>query len=83
MDEHWVLKRQRTDGISNEVIDDWYDLARANGAIGGKLVGAGGGGFLLFYSNEPMRLRGAMTDVGLSEVRFGFDHDGSIVLLRE
>lgn len=83
MDEHWQLKRNRSEGMSNTVIDDWYDLARANGAVGGKLVGAGGGGFLLFYSTEPMRLRAAMTDTGLSEVRFGFDHDGSIVLLRE
>jgi D-glycero-alpha-D-manno-heptose-7-phosphate kinase len=82
MHEHWELKRQRSAGISNEQIDSWYQLARAHGALGGKLVGAGAGGFLLFYSPEPARLRRALANVGLNEVRFGFDYDGSIVLLR-
>jgi D-glycero-alpha-D-manno-heptose-7-phosphate kinase len=82
MHEHWELKRQRSAGISNEQIDSWYQLARQHGALGGKLVGAGAGGFLLFYSPEPARLRRGLEDVGLNEVRFGFDYDGSIVLLR-
>ncbi len=82
MHEHWELKRQRSTGISNEQIDAWYQLARKHGALGGKLVGAGAGGFLLFYSPEPARLRRGLEDVGLNEVRFGFDYDGSIVLLR-
>jgi D-glycero-alpha-D-manno-heptose-7-phosphate kinase len=82
MHEHWEMKRGRTKGMSNDVIDRWYELGLANGALGGKLVGAGGGGFLLFYSPDPMRLRSAMTGAGLAEVRFSFDHDGSIVLLR-
>ena len=82
MHEHWEMKRGRSEGMSNGVIDEWYELGRANGALGGKLVGAGGGGFLLFYSPDPMRLRTAMSDAGLAEVRFSFDHDGSIVLLR-
>ena len=82
MHEHWELKRQRSAGISNDQIDSWYQLARKHGALGGKLVGAGAGGFLLFYSPEPARLRRGLEDVGLNEVRFGFDYDGSIVLLR-
>ena len=82
MHEHWVQKRQRSDGITNPQIDEWYELGRRNGAIGGKLVGAGAGGFMLFYAAEPRRLRAALSGVGLSEVRFGFDHDGSVVLAR-
>jgi D-glycero-alpha-D-manno-heptose-7-phosphate kinase len=83
MHEHWELKRARTAGMSNDKIDDWYALARANGARGGKLVGAGAGGFLLFYADEPAVLRRAMSDAGLAEVRFSFDHDGSTVILRD
>jgi D-glycero-alpha-D-manno-heptose-7-phosphate kinase len=82
MDEHWQLKRRRSEGMTNDAIDDWYALARRGGALGGKLVGAGAGGFLLFYSPEPARLRRSLAEAGLDEVRFGFDHDGSIVLLR-
>ncbi len=82
MHEHWEHKRARSKGISNPEIDQWYETARANGAIGGKLVGAGAGGFLLFYAEDPRRLRAAMAECGLPEVRFGFDHDGSVVLAR-
>jgi D-glycero-alpha-D-manno-heptose-7-phosphate kinase len=82
MDEHWSHKRKRTQGISNAQIDEWYAIARANGALGGKLVGAGAGGFMLFYAEDPRRVRRAMTEAGLPEVRFGFDHDGSVVLAR-
>jgi D-glycero-alpha-D-manno-heptose-7-phosphate kinase len=82
MHEHWLRKRERTRGISSDEIDGWYELARANGALGGKLVGAGAGGFLLFYADSPRQVRRAMVGAGLSEVRFGFDHDGSVVLAR-
>lgn len=82
MHEHWVHKRQRTVGISSAEIDDWYELARQNGALGGKLVGAGAGGFLMFYAADPARLRKAMATAGLPEVRFGFDYDGAVVLAR-
>jgi D-glycero-alpha-D-manno-heptose-7-phosphate kinase len=82
MHEHWTYKRHRSDGISNPQIDEWYELARRNGALGGKLVGAGAGGFLLFYAEDPRRVRAAMSGAGLPEVRFGFDHDGSVVLAR-
>lgn len=83
MHEHWQLKQRRTPGMSNPVIDGWYELALQNGATGGKLVGAGAGGFLLLYAPDPPVLRHAMTDAGLDEVRFSFDHDGSIVHLRD
>ena len=82
MHEHWVHKRERSRGITNPEIDRWYEVARANGAVGGKLVGAGAGGFLLFYASDPGRVRRAMTSAGLTEVRFGFDFDGAVVLAR-
>jgi D-glycero-alpha-D-manno-heptose-7-phosphate kinase len=83
MHEHWLRKRERSQGMSNENVDRWYDLAMANGAIGGKLVGAGGGGFLLFYADDQKALRAAMKQEGLAEVRFGFDFDGSTVVARD
>ena len=80
MHEHWEHKRRRSAGMSNPRIDEWYELGRTNGAIGGKLVGAGGGGFLMFYAEERDRLRTAMHQAGLDEVRFRFDFDGTRVL---
>ena len=80
MHEHWEHKKRRSAGMSNQQIDEWYELARRNGAIGGKLVGAGGGGFLLFYAEDHRRLREAMTKAGLEEVRFRFDFEGTKVL---
>jgi D-glycero-alpha-D-manno-heptose-7-phosphate kinase len=81
MHEHWEHKKRRTTGVSNPQIDRWYSVARQNGAIGGKIVGAGGGGFLLFYASDPNRLRLAMSQEGLDEVRFGFDFEGTKVVL--
>lgn len=80
MHEHWEHKKRRSGGMSNPHIDEWYELGRKHGAIGGKLVGAGGGGFLLFYSEEHRRLREAMSNAGLEEVRFRFDFEGTKVL---
>ncbi len=80
MHEHWEHKKRRSGGMSNPEIDEWYELACANGALGGKLVGAGGGGFLLFYAENHSRLRRAMAEAGLEEVRFRFDFDGTKVL---
>lgn len=82
MHEHWEHKKKRSGMMSNPNIDRWYTLGRESGALGGKLVGAGAGGFLLFYTREPRRLRRAMTNAGLAEVRFTFDSDGSVVLVR-
>jgi len=80
MHEHWERKRERSHGMSNPQIDEWYELGRDAGAIGGKLVGAGGGGFLMFYAPEPQRVRAAMAKAGLDEVRFRFDFDGTRVV---
>ncbi|HMC78463.1 MAG TPA: hypothetical protein VKH34_15045 [Vicinamibacterales bacterium] len=80
MHEHWEHKRARSKGMSNAQIDEWYELGRQNGALGGKLVGAGGGGFLLFYSENHRQLRAAMATAGLEEVRFRFDFEGTKVL---
>ena len=77
MHEHWEHKKKRSGGMSNPKIDEWYALARENGAIGGKLVGAGGGGFLMFYTENRERLKEAMAAVGLEEVRFRFDFEGT------
>jgi len=81
MQEHWEHKRRRSHGMSNGQIDEWYELARRSGAVGGKLVGAGGGGFLMFYATERNRLRRAMANAGLQEVRFRFDFEGTKVVL--
>jgi D-glycero-alpha-D-manno-heptose-7-phosphate kinase len=83
MHEHWVRKRERSKGMSRPEIDEAYDAALANGALGGKLTGAGGGGFLVVYASDPKSVRKKMTELGLPEVRFGFDHDGSTLLVRE
>jgi D-glycero-alpha-D-manno-heptose-7-phosphate kinase len=80
MNVHWDWKKQRSGGMSNRDIDTWYELARANGALGGKLIGAGGGGFLMFYAEDKGRLRRAMADTGLREVRFRFDFEGTKVV---
>ena len=80
MHEHWEHKKRRSSGMSNPQIDEWYELGRRNGAIGGKLVGAGGGGFLMFYAEDHRRLRAAMAAAGLEEVRFRFDFEGTKVL---
>ena len=66
--------------MSNPQIDEWYDYALKNGAMGGKMIGAGGGGFLLFYTKEKERLREAMKATGMSEVRFRFEREGAKVL---
>jgi len=81
MDLHWQRKKQRSGGMSNLKINEWYDLARANGALGGKLIGAGGGGFLMFYAEEKTRLRHAMAKAGLQEVRFRFDFEGTKLVI--
>jgi D-glycero-alpha-D-manno-heptose-7-phosphate kinase len=81
MHEHWEHKKRRSGRMSNEQIDAWYALGRRNGAVGGKLVGAGGGGFLMFYATDRNLLRHTMADAGLEEVRFKFDFEGTKVIL--
>ncbi len=80
MHEHWEHKRKRSKGMSNPDIDEWYELGMKNGGLGGKLVGAGGGGFLMFYTEDRNRLRHAMSKARLEEVRFRFDFEGTKVL---
>ena len=77
MDVHWQHKKKRSNNMSNLKINEWYDLAMQNGAIGGKLIGAGGGGFLMFYSEDKSNLRKTMRSIGLKEVRFSFDFEGT------
>lgn len=80
--EHWETKKKRSNGVSNPQIDEWYELALKNGAVGGKLVGAGGGGFLLFYASDARRLRSTMTGAGLRELRLALDVEGTAVVNR-
>lgn len=82
MHVHWQHKKKRTPGMSNGHIDQYYELARENGALGGKLIGAGGGGFLMFYTEDKTRLRRAMADAGLREVRFRLDFEGTKVVIQ-
>lgn len=80
--EHWMAKRGTADSMTTNIIDRWYMLGIENGAIGGKLIGAGGGGFLMFYvENNKSGVRRAMAGEGLREVRFGFSMEGSKIIV--
>ena len=81
MHEHWVNKKNRSVGMSNSVIDEWYELGIKNGAIGGKIVGAGGGGFLMFIAHDRNKLRHTMNKIGLSELRFSYDFEGTKLVM--
>jgi D-glycero-alpha-D-manno-heptose-7-phosphate kinase len=81
MHEHWEHKKRRSGGISNPKVDEWYELGMKNGAVGGKLVGAGGGGFLMFMAHDRNKLRHTMAAAGLEEVRFRFDFEGTKVMM--
>jgi len=83
LDMHWRTKKRRSSKITDPRIDRWYDVARDNGALGGKLMGAGGGGFFLFYcpNSHKGQLRKAMTREGLREMPFDFDYEGAKVLV--
>ncbi len=79
MHEHWLHKRKRSPGMANEHIDRLYELARNSGVVGGKLVGAGGGGFLLLYARRPEDTRRAMASAGAFELAFDFEFGGAYV----
>jgi D-glycero-alpha-D-manno-heptose-7-phosphate kinase len=81
MHEHWEHKKSRSFGMTSDFIDDAYAQAIQAGAVGGKLVGAGGGGFLMFYADDKEMLRRKMSELGLEEVRFQFDFEGTKVIL--
>jgi len=81
-DEHWKFKKRLAKGISNPHFDEIYEIAKKNGALGGKITGAGGGGFFLFYCEENQnKLRKTMKNAGLKEMRFDFDYEGTKVLV--
>jgi D-glycero-alpha-D-manno-heptose-7-phosphate kinase len=82
MREHWDHKKVRSESMSNPEIDSLYDLALANGAIGGKLVGAGGGGFFMFVAEAKRRLRRALLGAGLREVRYRLDFEGTKTIVQ-
>lgn len=81
MNEHWEHKKRRSADMSNDRINEVYEIGRKHGALGGKLIGAGGGGFLLFYSEHKVPLRQAMREAGLEEVRFRFDFEGTKLII--
>jgi len=81
MHDHWEHKRTRSQGMTNDFINHAYESALKSGAVGGKLVGAGGGGFLMFYANDKDKLRSTMAKLDLKEVRFQFDFEGTKVIL--
>ena len=80
--EQWKLKFERARSTVHEQVDGWIEAGLTAGAVGGKLVGAGGGGFLLFYAEQKADLRAAMADAGLGEVSFGIDYLGSSVIVQ-
>jgi D-glycero-alpha-D-manno-heptose-7-phosphate kinase len=81
MDIHWQTKKRLAEGITNPQIDAWYELAKRHGAIGGKISGAGGGGFLTLYcERNTSQLREAMRAAGLRQLNFRFDFEGSKVI---
>lgn len=85
LDDSWQAKKRVSSKISNSRIDTLYELACDNGAVGGKITGAGGGGFLLLYC-EPHtqeRVRQALVEEGLKEMTFNFDFQGAQVLVND
>lgn len=84
MDFHWTTKKQLSGKVSSSEIDKWYETAKSAGAIGGKIMGAGGGGFFLFHCNgngSKERVREAFLKEGLRDLRFNFDFEGAKVLV--
>lgn len=83
LDEHWQNKKKRSTKITDGRIDEWYNIGRNNGALGGKIMGAGGGGFFMFYcpNGHKPRLRAALKAAGLREMRYDFDLEGAKVLV--
>jgi D-glycero-alpha-D-manno-heptose-7-phosphate kinase len=83
MNTHWEWKKKRSQNMSSGQIDQWYQIALKNGAIGGKLIGAGGGGFLMFLADDKRRLRKALREAGMTDVPFRFDNLGAQVVLHD
>ena len=81
MNEHWNEKKKRSEAMTNEKINHWYEGALKNGAVGGKLVGAVGGGFLMFYAKDRDMLRNYFLREGVEEVIFRFDYEGAKIIM--
>ncbi|MHA1933095.1 MAG: GHMP family kinase ATP-binding protein [Promethearchaeota archaeon] len=85
LDEHWNIKKKLSKSISNPYIDECYNFAKENGALGGKIMGAGGGGFFMFYHNgsntEKTSFIKKMATKNLKKMRFDFDTEGSKIIL--
>ena len=85
LDDHWNIKKQLSKGISSKYIDECYELAKKNGALGGKIMGAGGGGFFMFYhngsNNKKTEFIKSLSTKGLKKMRFNFDFEGSKIIL--
>ena len=82
LDRHWQNKKRRSGKITDPKIDRWYETAKKNGALGGKIMGAGGGGFFMFYcpKKRKARLRAQLAEAGLREMPYDFDFDGSKIV---
>jgi len=84
LEDHWVEKKKTSEKISNYIIDKYYEIAKMNGALGGKIIGAGGGGFFMFYSSDresKKKIRKELTRRGLNEVRCPFESEGTKIIL--
>ncbi len=83
LDEHWQIKKRRSAKISDSRLDRWYSVAKESGALGGKVIGAGGGGFFMFQCPVDRKgdLRAALAEEGLREMRYDFDFRGAKVLV--
>lgn len=82
MDEHWQNKKKRSEKMTETRIDKWYETAKENGALGGKIIGAGGGGFLMLFCENDKRgkVRKAMAEEGLKEMHYQFEYEGAKVI---
>jgi D-glycero-alpha-D-manno-heptose-7-phosphate kinase len=83
LEKHWLNKKRRSGSISDPSIDHWYEVARRSGALGGKIMGAGGGGFFMFYcpNSHKCQLRHSLAQEGLREMPYDFDFEGAKVLV--
>ena len=80
--QHWLIKKRLSDKVSSSQIDWWYQAAIKAGALGGKIMGAGGGGWFVFYVNKnKAKFREKMAKIGLIESRVRFDWEGSKLLI--
>ena len=82
MNEHWNYKMKRSKNMSSNSINNLIEYGLKNGALGAKLIGAGGGGFVLFITKDKLKLRSKMKNLKLLELKYNFDYDGSVILGR-